>query len=386
MDKGTAKIAIVLGIVALFVLFAAYLWFVYIPSQEQATSLKTQEVAATQDWKTYRNEEYGIQFKYPPSVTIHSPSLETDRSKAWGEFTVSIGKNNFINALTLQEAQELDNTRCRDGGFCLETWTSAGQWSKHKNILESTTSGIVQKKDCPSSLVECKVETIGENKFLLIYGWAGGPYSTTQKKYITYHKGVRYEFYSVTPEVKTINYNVAYPVIHETDTFESSDSYGQLVRNILSTLQFSDMDLNDVSAWKTYHNEEYGFELKYPVDWEEKTGVDSGIGIKVESLTTGSIFSISRNRNEQNLTLDEWFKETTNMGGRPTIKAAAEQIFINGVKAYRINSDLLPPNNYFEIIAIADKQNNIYTISANYNVVEDGKVLDQMLSTFKFIN
>lgn len=35
-----------------------------------------------------------------------------------------------------------------------------------------------------------------------------------------------------------------------------------------------DMQNVDTSDWKTYKNEEYGFEMKYPKDWIQKTRID----------------------------------------------------------------------------------------------------------------
>ena len=135
----------------------------------------------------------------------------------------------------------------------------------------------------------------------------------------------------------------------------------------------------DTSDWQTYRNEEFGFEVKYSGSWEKK---ENGVLHK----TTGSEFSVIKNNNPNNLTLDEWFQKATLIGGRPTVKAAAEAISINGIKAYRFNSDLPAPALYFEIVAIANIQGDIYSIYGNYQVVEDANMLDQILSTFRFIN
>ena len=156
------------------------------------------------------------------------------------------------------------------------------------------------------------------------------------------------------------------------------DAEGNSTRDkIISTLQLT--ETIDTSDWQTYRNDEFGFEIKYPEDWEEK---ENGVLHKA----TGSELSIIKNNNLNNLTLDEWFQEATVIGGRPTVKAGAESININGVKAYRLDSDLPPPALYFEIVAIADTQGNIYSIYGNYQVDEDANILDQILSTFRFIN
>lgn len=225
-----AVVVILIGVVGYFALVREPVLIA--PSTEQPTPADE-----TANLKTYRNEEQSIEFRYPGHISVASPSYETDRAKAWGEYTISVDNRHFLNAISLQGAKELDRANSQCEGFCFVTWTTAEQWIKHQAVLGSGVSGLVGEKDCLVTS-KCKIEQIGENKFLVIYGIAAGPYSSTRKQYVTYHRDIRYEFYSVIPSTKTENYKVIYPTIEETDAFEHSDNYGQIVRNILLTLKF----------------------------------------------------------------------------------------------------------------------------------------------------
>ena len=150
------------------------------------------------------------------------------------------------------------------------------------------------------------------------------------------------------------------------------------------TIDSSDSDFiisrkDEIANWQTYRNEEYGFEIKYPQDWQV-----NNLTSEIKISKSGSFLEIVENKNDNNLTLDEWFKEETIINGRPTVKAAAKKILINGVGAYRDDSDLQPPNPLFEIVGIANPQRKIFSLYAYSGQLSDNKILETMLSTFRF--
>jgi len=139
---------------------------------------------------------------------------------------------------------------------------------------------------------------------------------------------------------------------------------------------------DETVGWQVYENNGYGFEIKHSKDWQfEVTVVNS---IKIRKSTSGSYFEIVENKNENNLNLDEWFKEATIINGRPTVNANAKKIFINGVEAYRVDSELQPPNPLFEIVGIANSQRKIFSFYAYSGQLDDNTILEKMLFTFKF--
>ena len=54
-----------------------------------------------------------------------------------------------------------------------------------------------------------------------------------------------------------------YIILEDKNKVNSSQIFNQ----ILSTFKFIEKD--ETANWKTYRNEEYGFKVKYPEDWEE---------------------------------------------------------------------------------------------------------------------
>jgi hypothetical protein len=131
--------------------------------------------------------------------------------------------------------------------------------------------------------------------------------------------------------------------------------------------------INDIVNWQTYHNVEWGIEIQYPSNWNLK-------GNEMRDPASGAYLAISRLENPKNLSFDEWWKENTIIGGRPTVLASSEDTIINGIKA---KIAYMPEENGWHV-HIADNQNHIYSLITEGKAA-DKQTFDKMLSTFKFI-
>ncbi|MFA5990683.1 MAG: hypothetical protein WC794_00345 [Candidatus Doudnabacteria bacterium] len=128
--------------------------------------------------------------------------------------------------------------------------------------------------------------------------------------------------------------------------------------------------VSDIANWKTYKNDQYGFELKYPESWdkiENDNGVDFGQG----STAFLSVFPVGEKS-----------------PSFPTSKPNTNTIYINDKKAVSKQWEYIK-GKYLVYIALTDN----YPASWNSNneiifYLDSSKVflVNDILSTFKFTN
>ena len=314
------------------------------PSTQQ-----TSTVDETADWKTYINEEYGFEMKYPkdwnygPNILTEAPGMvfcPPELSDTNPEVGCKVEPN--ISPMPDSLAPIFLFVSNKPGGtFSLDD---------------------LAMKQCEKS----ELKTI--NDILMKVSYCG----ERGQEAIWYSPGNAYVFRLLLVD----------------------NSFSVTFNQMLSTFSFVE---EEIISWETYKNEEYGFEVKYPADWSiklkdplERCQVE---GFKCDCLVYLQFFPPSvlnyswinllvySNPNKYSIE-EEWLSENIpfynsqavsidnkfEIGGKEGLKI----ISVNGCKATQ--SYISKEEYFFELTTCAgpgqEKTNDIY---------------DQMLSTFRFL-
>jgi hypothetical protein len=210
--KNNRKFIIIIA--SLFVLFtvsASMMFFVKDQLGYYPEVIQNQKNTNDNEWKTYRNDEYGFEFKYPKDY----PSKDISN----GVIILPTPENCQCDApdgLKLYAYQSFDDFKKTKNSvldlnmFMQENFWLFGSTTKNINAIEWTCGD----QEGPGAVELCISQNSNGNIFLL--------------------------YFNLQDSIKN---------------------------QILSTFKFLNSTTTDISNWKTYRNEQYGFELKMPSDW-----------------------------------------------------------------------------------------------------------------------
>jgi len=341
-------------------------------------------------WQTYRNEEYGFEFKYPEdwSVVREDPFQTNERS-----YSVTLSNVSRFSSLsdeTLQNESFFDvsllnsDPGLKDGKPANPNMLSAQEWF-NQYFSSGFPAPLISKKE---------VMVVSYPAMRISLPEVGG-----ERVHIYLLKG---------KDVYEIQYGLF------------AESFVPTYDQILSTFKFINPSTSSgnisMEGWKTYRNEDYGFEFKYPnlgddTTFEEGKAYHNRVviwgyvplkGSKTQQKLTDFLVIIYKN--EMGDTLDQWFAENIDYLNMLRENGNYQNVFIgDDIPALKFTSGPLPAEwlnvagpisgetiflnssgEYVIGFAIGGQDHNLneygYDTNEKINALED-----QILSTFKLI-
>jgi hypothetical protein len=216
------------------------------------------ETVDTKDWKTYKDEEQGIEFKYPKNFTLDESS-------------------SGVSLMHEVSFKHLDPCDLRDGMHELDSITD---FNAKLQLLPANAEGAVKKTYASPA------DVIKNNKPILSEGFVE-EYSAGDLKGFKIRLGAEgcgietYYFEISSKQTLVVERHFdstrTFGVIGVNNQFKTSaqilalpqiispENEMEMFDLVLSSVEVSSSV--DVTGWKTYKSSNYGFEFMYPKDW-----------------------------------------------------------------------------------------------------------------------
>ena len=304
----------------------------------------------TADWKTYRNEEYGFEVKYPRFLK-----------------SISTGPN--------LEQQKLDK-----GGTISGTTQPS-----YDTVIFSDENNEEQFK---VEIFHLREENLSKDEYIYLFGPCDNRFGfdltetniisvnnieILQRKGIASIKGEPAS-HQVCYYFKNYNNNLI--------VLSSDDD--SMLRDIVSTLRLFKVD--ETADWQTYRNEEYGFAVKYPKD--EKISYEGKTEYILQPLKINfRYFRIIVWDNSQKLAVEDYFlKESSCVQNKSICEYLDQGYSFETIKVGEVEGFTTSVGVKSQIfVATTDERYIIEFLNLWPTNEEKTEIFNQILSTFRFL-
>lgn len=337
-------------------------------SSPSSTSINSEIVNETDSWKTYTNDEYGFEFKYPNKSVLN----------------IHESRNKDISLL-LTNLDDNKNRECL--GFCEEIVIDLSDKNNKKSNLYIDIEKEINSLKSINIGEEIKDQwgnRIREKNFII-----------DKLEAVSFYYKIPYEGY---PNLKIyfLKNNYAFMATYYYKNYSDSEtkdiiSYDEF-KQILSTFKFINKKNNEeISNWKTYRNDEFGFEFRHPIgiNIEKNNTQDQNVILNLNIANNSTIFG---NFNLINTTLNtsQYVDElNSKFDNDPKIEINTRKLILNNLDVLEVNVSGMDVDRFY-IFNYGDKLYKfdliMMAIPSPDDVETYSDLLKKIISTFKITN
>ena len=324
--------------------------FAECPAVEEKEIIK--EEIDISDWQTYRNEYIGIEFKYPKDFHF------TDFNSPNEEFNISMSSSgSSIVRAYMKESTINDWMNDSVSGDYLADRGIHNQTIKRIDYFEHNNIIVDNRKGVSYEMENCDMHGCSKNEMIIIED------------------------------------------NNEIFVFVVNQNFKEVFNKMLTTVKFINKPEESITSnWQIYQNEDVGFKVKYPGDWQLKCLEDDSCELSSEDpqncvdfmgepwCLDNIFFNVAENKDQ--LDIDAYLKQMfVNDSGLPWDEFIEDfkEIKVDNQKAYSFISISPHDGSGASEIWLPLDDGNFFTMTGSYLTEDQEEIFNQIISTFKFL-